>query len=271
MKCSVNPIGAVAVLIVLMLAAPAAIAQEAVADGLWQKAVDLAERNTGWIAGVMTITIEELNNRGKVQSSTEMGIKTSLAEDGTLTRELVGGGMPGGFAGMLKSGLSGARSQGDAGQRPQAGAGQRPAFGPGGGPAAGMMGFLGAQVSPFGSSAQQSVTARPTDRTEKVLGKLCAIYEFDVQQAADRTSGTAWLDQQTGVPVKVALAPSKQAETGATVTTEIYYTSTEAGDWHTSAVVTTEEARRLLVLKSTTRRVMKFSGYFRMPEVGEDE
>ena len=261
MKCSVNPIGAVAVLIVLMLAAPAAIAQEAVADGLWQKAVDLAERNTGWIAGVMTITIEELNNRGKVQSSTEMGIKTSLAEDGTLTRELVGGGMPGGFG----------QKRGSAGNQPSGESGQRPTFGPGGGAAAGMMGFLGAQVSPFGASAQQNVTPRPTDRTEKVLGKLCAIYEFDVQQAADRTSGTAWLDQQTGVPVKVALAPSKQAETGATVTTEIYYTSTEAGDWHTSAVVTTEEARRLLVLKSTTRRVMKFSGYFRMPEVGEDE
>lgn len=129
------------------------------------------------------------------------------------------------------------------------------------------MGFSGGQMNLFSGSLP--VTVRPTERTEKVLGKLCVVYEFDLGQNEESTSGTAWLEQQTGYPVKVAMAPFQQRQTGATVMTEIYYASTEEGYWYTSTIVMNEETRRLLVLRNKTRRVMKFSEYFRTPEAAE--
>ena len=242
-------------------------------DDLWLNAVGIAEENQGWIPGVTTIINQSLDRKGKTTSSTEMSIKTSLAEDGTLKRELAGGMFPGGagdqggFGG--RGNFSGQRpqqnQQGDSGQNAPNQQRQPGQHGQQGGQNPMMGQMFGAQFSPFSKDTQDSITIERTAKTERVTGKSCVVYEFVMSGGEQPVSGRAWLEQNSGVPVKVALDTVKNEQLGADVTTEMYYTSNENGDWYPNAIVTIRETKKLVLFKEQTRLTMKFTDYFRMP------
>ena len=55
---------------------------------MWQKAINLAEKNKKWIPGLTIIKTQVLDNKGQVKEENETWIKAFLNQDGEIKMEM---------------------------------------------------------------------------------------------------------------------------------------------------------------------------------------
>jgi hypothetical protein len=67
--------------------------------------------------------------------------------------------------------------------------------------------------SPFEPEFQEEISAYSTGETKNVEGKQCIRYEYVWHREDEVLTGTAWLEQETGIPVKTEFSANAPAKT----------------------------------------------------------
>lgn len=177
--------------------------RQSVVPALWTKAVAIFEANKNIVPGSMTQTMEELGGDGSVKSRTESrfrfspdatekeGIKTeilSVVKDGKdVTAE-------------QKKQYDEQRKKREA-QEKKKGAPKNEQ----------RSHSVSSNDSPFSAEVQKEIRAVDTGKRENAGGRGCAVFEFayprrdenDEKSKPYTVRGTAWIDEETGCPLRV--------------------------------------------------------------------
>lgn len=160
------------------------------ADSLWDEAVEIFSEYRDLTPGRMEIHFEQYNGRGKLVSTDETELLMWSDENGETTSRIV-------FARH-----NGEDVTEDRREDPDSG---RPSFtGNGDGDENGA--FAGLQRSPFDPQEQSNVSVSVNDGLEVADGTEVRSFEFRHATGPDTyTAGTAWLDAESGEPVRLQL------------------------------------------------------------------
>jgi len=145
---------------------PCARGRGGIEDPFWQKAVEVAQANKGWVPGFRVLKIEIIDKHGKVEQSEEALLDFMSTENGDAP----------------------------------AGSNVDPSS----------LDIVG--KSPFEPEFQKAISAYPTGETNNVEGKQCIMYEYVWQREDTVLTGTAWLEQETGIPVKTEFSENERAK-----------------------------------------------------------
>jgi hypothetical protein len=86
---------------------------------------------------------------------------------------------------------------------------------------------------PFAPECQDRVEAERTGETRTVRGRPCAGFRWVLEQAEGKVfSGTAWLEQDTGVPVEIQFEVVPLPDRVDALLTRIVYQSSPSGHWY---------------------------------------
>jgi hypothetical protein len=152
------------------------------ADPLWQKAVTLSETNRDWIPGTVHEHEIVYDNDGDPKESTERTYSFLLRE-GELDIRLVA---------ATKNGEDAFE---DAAEELEKEKDDLLSDDPKG--------------DPFHTDNQDALQPRRLDRTEIVDGALCILFEYEIERKGGRWSGTAWLDEASGAPLRTCIRPAE--------------------------------------------------------------
>jgi len=168
-------------------------AAEARQDTLWERAVSIVQEGGQWLPGLMVIGIRETDKHGepKDDNFNETWYRNKPGKDGEVVCEQVK---------IIRDGVDVteevmAESQDIEGDAKVEGKEDDETV---------SVSFGSDSYSPFDSTAQQDLKVRTTGDLEVIRGKPCAVYEFEGSgEEQEVVSGTAWLEQGTGLPVRV--------------------------------------------------------------------
>lgn len=163
------------------------------ADTLWDRAVTAYGEHEGLVPGRMLIEFDQYNGRDKLVTSDESVVEIWVDVSGEIQSRVV-------YATRNGEDVTAERRD-----DPQSGA---PPFG--GGPGTDDDGdggaFSGLQLSPFAPAEQLNVDVGPAGATEYLGSVLARRYPFTHRTGDDSANvGTAWLDVETGDPVRLEL------------------------------------------------------------------
>ena len=162
--------------------------------GLWRKAIEIHQRNRDWYPERVVILSEVLNRRGQSSSLTEMVFRLRLDAHGRVQAELER---------SLKNGedtTERTRSKVTI-RSPEEGVD----------PEDDTAYSVSLTDSPFAAASQGAVRAFATSERDTLYGRLCRRFNFTYRSAIVRKGkaeeltwrGMAWLDEASGVPVKL--------------------------------------------------------------------
>ena len=170
------------------------------AAGLWQKAVAIHRRNRDWYPERISVLSEVLNRRSEPTSVTQLYFSLRLGADGRLRTDLTR---------ALKNGedtTEKMRSKVTIGNPKEGQAAE-----------GGNTYSVSISDSPFNPERQEAVRFKASGEKRPLFGHLCQRFEFSYQTTivnrGEREkltwSGMAWLEEGSGVPVKLefSLAP----------------------------------------------------------------
>lgn len=174
----------------LALVFPAGLADSGA--GLWQKAVQWAERARETLPGLIELRAEMMDGDGDLEGVQESTIKLKAGASGEVESELVR---------VLEDGkdvTAKAREEEAKRRREKQKKGK----------AAGEQ-SVGIQIgeSPFHPASQAQVIARATGQRRTLRGKACLEFQVTWKKEKETEKGTAWLDEQTGAPVEYTFSP----------------------------------------------------------------
>lgn len=207
-------------------------------DELWQRALDIREKNQHWAAGRMTINTLEYGNAGEIKNTET--IVYALRPGGTEASDYY-------IVSAHKNGkdITSEKQKENQRQRNSAGSGDS---GPQENP------------DPFDRSVQDRMTIIPTGKTMLIKGILCEEYSFKLPgEKLFSYSGTAWIDIKTGVPllVETILDPKPAFVSEFHMTTRY---SEREDQWY-PVEITMKAAGTLLFIKREYLTTLTFSGY----------
>jgi hypothetical protein len=161
------------------------------ADSLWQRAVVLSEKNEGLIPGSIRMRMQEVDEEGRPKNDDkyyESWSSLSLGEDGKVEFETVR---------AIQDGKDITEEQRAREEEAKADSGGND--GTHGSESEGMDGY-----DPFDPDKQARVSTNLVGAGDLVDGKNTVLYEFAEQgEHGERTTGKAWLEVETGAPVRV--------------------------------------------------------------------
>ena len=118
--------------------------------------------------------------------------------------------------------------------------------------------------SPFEPEFQNEVSARITGETKDIEGRQCVRYNYVWHREAEVLTGTAWLEQETGMPVKTESSGKESIRSGFSSrqrVTVIFHN--ESGDaWFPQSMIMEMEAG-LLSLGRNFRITLEYQDYGR--------
>lgn len=239
-----------AVFLIIALGAGFVIARESPADPLWQKAVALAGANLDLVPGKMMSRIIELDDNGKTKSVNESWLRFYLAPDKQVETELLKAVKDGKditaeqrkkMAEDRKKQTASADSKDN--KRPK-------------------KSIDLSDSNPFAPGIQASVIKKSLDRREIIQEKNCLVYEYHYTKDELSYKGLAWLEEDTGTPLRLQYSLDPLPKYTTRMLTVINYSSDNSGLWH-PATMTMEAAGKFLMIKKNLRMVFEFSEYWR--------
>ncbi len=228
----------------LVVSAGAAISGE-----LWDRAVDLYDANSDLVPGRMSIRFDQYNGRDELVSSDVNDIEIEVGPSGEVEGRTT-------YASRNGEDITEERRD-----NPRSGA----PFGGGGGDQQSTSPFAGLQKSPFDPSEQAGVTVIDTGRSETIDGVRTRVHLFQHSTGGENmTTGTAWIAEVTGAPVK--LAASIEPLPGYIdrfLLVQMFETDSE-GRWYTTRMEFVGEGNILFVRRRLESQ-LEFSEYFLPP------
>ncbi|MBN2498939.1 MAG: hypothetical protein JXR96_30395 [Deltaproteobacteria bacterium] len=206
-------------------------------DSLWAKAVELADRNRSWVAGRMEIRSQVQDGDGKIEQREACSYRNLKAEGGRIRTELQKATRDGKDVTSEKR-ASEASEKGDLVVRLHS-------------------------DHPFLPEDQPKVALARTAKTKEIQGRQCIGYEYSLRiDAQTSTSGTAWLDSQTGAPLEIEFSQRPLPPHTDRMRTSIRFELSSAGCWRESGRRTEAEASFFFQTKHLLTE-MSFGDYFR--------
>jgi hypothetical protein len=237
-----------ALLVTLFLILPLCAQEVNLQDSLWQKAVALSGANEDWVPGLLVIRMEMLDSQGSAQSTEETWMKMSLGPDGKIKENLIKQVKDG----KVKNGPE-TKVETQAGEGKKRGEKKETSV------------SMSSNDNPFSPKVQGSVAAKRTAQSKTILGKSCVGYEFKLSTKEGKTlSGTAWLEDPTGVPLETKYTIRPLPPHVQRLSTIVRYETTPEGAWHPQEMVM-EGSGGFLFIKKAYRGIIRFSDYWKYP------
>lgn len=238
-----------ALLATLFIILPLCAQEVNLQDPLWQKAVALSRANEDWVPGLLVVRMEMLDGQGKAQSTEETWVKLSLGPDGKIKEERVKQVKDG----KVKDSPE-VKVEARAGQGEKKGGGKRSSY------------SVNSSDNPFSPKVQGGVSAKRIAQPKTILGRPCAGYEFTLtakEGKAEKTlSGTAWLEDPTGIPLEVQYTVRPLPAHVQRLSNLVRYETTPEGAWRPREMVM-EGRGGFLFIKKAYRGVIRFSDYWK--------
>lgn len=225
------------------------------ASDLWDRAVAQYADLGDLIPGRMVIRFDQYNGRGSLVSSETSELEISVGPDGEILSRIVRATRNG-------EDVTEQRRENPSGGSPFGGSN-----GSDGDQENDNSPFAGLQKSPFDPDEQHAVSVTDTGRTETVDGIRARVFEFQqLTGNTARTSGTAWISEETGSPVM--LTASVEPLPGYVESFEMIqrFAGGGSGRWYMTAMEFSGEGR-ILFLRRRLESEFLFSEYF--PAAGE--
>lgn len=220
---------------------------------LWQRAVSIHRRNRAWYPEKITVLSEVLNRRGEPSSVTQLFFSLRLGPDGRLSTELTR---------ALKNGEdTTARMKEKVRIRD-----------PRQGENANDQDYYSVSISdsPFDPERQSAVSFSASNERHLLFGRRCRRYDFTYQTAIVRDgerekltwSGMAWLEEASGVPVKLEFSLTPLPPRIRSLWTIYHYEKARPDRWLLTRV-TISGLGGFLFIKKRFRTTTTLSGYKR--------
>ena len=203
-------------ILILALTAPAsAVAQTALpSDTLWQKAVAIAAANARWVPGLLVEKETTKNTKGRVEEATEVHVRLFENEAGAIDADVLnvlenGETITEAAEALVLASLEEELAEDEA-------------------------------DNPFKPAVQHNVVARRLASAQPMEGRHAVAFAYTQRTATTTWEGTAWLDAETGVPLRLEARPQDMPsdDDGVTVTalsTRTVYNA-EADAWYPAQV-----------------------------------
>jgi hypothetical protein len=246
----------------LLIASLAAAEDGAGADdlGLWRKALAVFQQNSDWVPGKMSVLSEMLDRKGHPDSITQLDFNIVLDGRGRARTELLRATKDGKDVGAeMKKKLEASEAQDGKNEK------KKDSY------------SLSLADSPFNPDKQQQVTVRPTAEKQLLFEKTCRRFDFsfatEIVQKGKKEKltwiGKAWLDEGSGIPVKLEFSFEPLPKHVYNLWTIYLYETTAAGDWYLNEI-RVQGHGGFLFIKKGFRSTTRFSEYRRQPQA-EDE
>ncbi|HSQ35141.1 MAG TPA: hypothetical protein VLQ89_04035 [Candidatus Binatia bacterium] len=247
-------------LLVWMLAAqPAASALDGRSDGLWQKAMDVFRRNSDWFPGKVSVVSEILDRKGRPDSVTELFFDIVFDEKNAARTELTRAFRNHKDVSVeMKKNLAGRENQ------DEKDAEKRDRF------------TVSLADIPFNPEKQQDVTVSAHAEKRLLFGRNCQRFDFTFRTAIVQKGrkedltwvGMAWLDENSGVPVKLEFSFEPLPRNVQRFWMIYLYDVNATPDW-TLKEIRAEGQGGFLFIKKGFRSTTVFSDYRRRPRPGD--
>ena len=221
----------------------------AISGELWDRAVDFYDAYCDLVPGRMSIRFDQYNGQDELVSSDVSDIEIKVGPSGEVEGRTT-------YASRNGEDITEERRD-----DPRSGA----PFGGGGGDQQSDSPFAGLQKSPFDPSEQARVRVIDTGRSETIDGVRTRVHLFQHSTGGENmTTGTAWIAEATGAPVK--LAASIEPLPGYIDRFQLVQTfeTDSEGRWYTTRMEFVGEGN-ILFIKRRIESAFEFSEYFLPP------
>jgi len=228
-------------------------------DGLWQKALDIFRRNSDWLPGKVSVVSEILDRKGRPDSVTELFFDIVFDEKNAARTELTRA-----FRNRkdvtaeMKKNLAGSDNQNEKDT------GKKNRF------------TVSLSDIPFNPEKQQDVTVSAHAEKQLLFGRNCQRFDFSFRTAIVQKGrkedltwvGKAWLDEYSGVPVKLEFSFEPLPRNVHRFWMIYLYDVSATADW-TLKEIQAEGQGGFLFIKKGFRSTTVFSDYRRRPRPGD--
>lgn len=221
---------------ILVFFSPIFHAAAAPTDPLWRKAVELADQNRTWVPGLVVVKANVFYGSGDLKDSYEYWSRQSAASDGSVKNETLR---------SLKNGQPIAPEK----KRPRSERSRNmPRF----------------DTHAFLPQEQERVSAERTGQVRTFEGIPCAAFRFTHKPTDSRIalSGTAWLDEATGRPMFVQLAPNPLPPFVRNLLFTVSFPAMNGAEWYPSEL-RIEGAGGIAFFKRSFNSTLAFSDYWK--------
>lgn len=223
------------------------------AHPLWSKAVESLRMSADLLPGTMAATFDQFNGRGELISRDETVVRLWADETGEIQSQVVS---------ARRNGEDVTDERRDS---PQSGGGP---FGPGQGQAGDTDNgspFASLQRNPFAPEEQPHITIVSTGGRRMLDGAFVLPIEFEHRTGPEAVNrGTAWLDADTGAPVRLETTIDPLPRFVTELVMVQHYGLNEDEQLVVERIEFSGEGR-LLLFRRRLESVLFFSEYFRSP------
>ena len=214
---------------------------------LWSKAVQVAAANEGWVPGSVHTLLEVRDGDKKLETTKEIWSKLTKAPDGSPKPQVVIVKATDDGKDVTEQEQKKAKDHLDKQKK-----------------AKDEVKEIKLEFShPFEPNRQGQVKAERTGETRTVQAKTCVGFRWQVTQTEGTIiSGTAWLDQDTGVPVQIQFVLDPLPDAVKALETKVTYQTQADGSW-LSKEMTIEAKGSLLFFTKYIHTHMVFSDHWK--------
>jgi hypothetical protein len=222
-------------------------------SGLWQKALDVFQKNSDWFPGKVTIFSEVLDRRGRSDSITKLHFNISIDDKGAIRTELMQAIKDGkDVSADMKKKLEIREAQNEKTAK------KKDTL------------TISLADSPFNPDRQQDVTVRAYAEKQFLFGKICQRFDFSFRTEIVRKDkaekitwiGKAWLEESSGIPVKLEFSFEPLPKRVYSLRTIYLYEITATGDWFLKEIKVQGQGG-FLFIKKGFRSTTNFDHYQR--------
>ncbi len=219
-------------------------------DPLWQKAVEIAGKNTNWIPGSMVIKNYVLEDNGNVKKAEEITMKVYLDESNQLKSDMVK---------YLENGVDVTeRKKNDIEQAQRRNRSTNQGQGM-------VVGFD--NLIPFMPGEQTNISLSNTGRKVTYENREFIIYDYKrIMIRGERQIGRAWLDSVTGIPLKIVYTVDPLPQYVFRITNEVVFQTGRKGGWYPERL-TVDGSGGFILFKMNMNSTTFFSDFWNQDKV----
>jgi len=230
-------------------------------SGLWQKALDVFQKNNGLIPNKMEIFSEMLDRKGRPDSLAKYSFNIIVDDQGKTRTELTQAFKDNQDVTAeikKKMAISEAQEKKTAGKKDSV--------------------IISMADTPFNPDRQQDVTVRANAEKQLLFDKVCQRFDFSFKTEAVRKNkkesliwvGKAWLEENSGIPLKLEFSFEPLPKHVNRLWMIYLYESTASGDWFLQEIKAQGQGG-FLFIKKGFRSSTRFSDYRRRPQKGDEK
>jgi hypothetical protein len=231
-------------------------------SGLWQKALDVFQKNNNWFPSKVSILSEMLDRQGRSDSITKLYFSITVDDKGEAHTELLQALKDGkDISADMKKKLEASEALEEKTAK------KKDTL------------TVSLAENPFNPDRQQGVTVRAHAEKQLLFGRVCQRFDFSFKTEIDRKNkkvekttwvGKAWLEENSGIPLKLEFSLEPLPKHVNSLWTIYLYEINATGDWVLKEIKVQGQGGFLFIKKSF-RSTTSFSDYRRQPQKGDEK